>query len=95
MFSIIDDHMPTMREKIDEFGYSGPALRYKLWALCTDVVRTLCADMDVCFLPPPAETTDDRGYLLDEFDEDGLHGNAAYGAAVLRQIADSLEASPS
>jgi hypothetical protein len=95
LFAFVDDHMSAMRLKIDEFGYADPILRYKLWLLFTEVARTVCAGMDVRFLPPPAETIDDRGYLLAEFDRDGLHGNAAYGAAVLRQIADSVKAPPS
>ena len=88
----IEAHMPNTWDTMQKIGSPGPALRFKLWALYMDVVRTLCAEMDVTFLPPPAKTVDRDGYLIKALDGDGLHGNARYGAAVLKQLAGAMQA---
>ena len=88
----IEAHMPSTWDTMQKLGSPGAALRFKLWALYMDVVRVLCAKMDVTFLPPPTGTMDQDGYLAEALDGDGLHGNARYGAAVLQQLINAMEA---
>ncbi len=90
--TFVEAHMPETWPKMQELGSPGAAMRLKLWVLYMDVVRELCGEMGVTFLFPPAETKDSDGFLLETFDEDGLHGNAQYGAAVLRQLASAIGA---
>ena len=90
--TFVEEHMPETWGKMRALGSPGAAMRFKLWTLYMDVVRELCGAMDVSFLPPPADVMDRDGFLLEAFDGDGLHGNAEYGKAVLRQLAGAIGA---
>jgi len=58
-------------------------LRYKLWRLHGDIIRAACATLGIGYVPAPSEAMDADGFLAPEYDDDGHHANAAYGALVL------------
>lgn len=76
-------------------GIAPAALRYKLWRANSAVMRAICADSGIHVLPVPPEMQDSDGMLHRKgWMADPTHANAAYGAAVLRQIARWLDALP-
>jgi hypothetical protein len=75
--------------EMTRFGVAPPCLRYKLWRLQSRIfVEELTAAGLVC-LPAPADTIDQDGFMRPPgWHPDGVHGNAWYGEALLRQILD-------
>lgn len=62
-------------------------MRYRAWVVWWRVVKDLCAEYGVPFLPPPPETIDPAdGGLAAAFHGDGLHANSRYGAAQVRMV---------
>lgn len=76
------------RLDITSIGLSKPSLRKKLWRLQSRVMKALCDELGVAFIEAPQSTIDASGFLKrDYYGRDATHANAAYGAAVLEQIA--------
>jgi hypothetical protein len=75
---------------VDFFGEDrqiAPAwLRYKLWRVHSEIVRSYCDETGIVFVPHPPEAVDARGFLTDAFHGTTAHANQAYGALVLRQM---------
>lgn len=71
---------------LSDLGVAPAGLRYKIWRLHSRIVRDYCAELGMGFLPVPAETQDEQGFLRIAFAGDATHGNAAYGEAVIRQL---------
>ncbi len=61
-------------------------LRYKLWRLHSEVIAAACAALGIAYLRAPDSAKDGEGFLAEQYDEDGAHANAAYGALVLDQM---------
>ena len=86
-----DRVLPGVFMKNLHLGLSPASLRKKLHALHSDIARQACAEAGVGVLPVPDGCTDDDGFLREEYwSIDPTHGNALYGALVIRQM---LEAS--
>ncbi|MFS2065984.1 hypothetical protein ACEN8M_26245 [Duganella sp. CT11-72] len=69
---------------------AAPALRYKLWRLHSGLVAAECHRLGIGFLPCPPDAMDEDGFLLPPYWFDPLHGNADYGALLLRQLAQRI-----
>jgi hypothetical protein len=65
---------------------SPPALRYKLWRVHSQVLRGWCLRTGAHWVPAPAASMDDAGFMLAPFYGDGAHADIAYGALVLQQM---------
>ncbi len=68
-------------------------LRYKLWRVHSEIIRTYCDEMGIVFVAHPPAAIDSRGFLSTEFHGTPAHANRNYGALVLRQMQD-LSAAP-
>ncbi len=78
----------VFRDRMAACGVSPAALRYKLWRLQSELVQEACAAEGIVFVPVPDEARDDSGFLSETaWNPDPTHGNAWYGACVLRHIA--------
>jgi hypothetical protein len=77
--------------KIAELGVAPASLRYKLWQLNSRTYLDCCKALEIAFLPVPAAVQDEKGMMREEFwNRDATHGNAHYGAAVLRALDEHL-----
>jgi hypothetical protein len=65
-------------------------VRYKVWRLHCEVIAATCARLGVALAPSPPAARDDEGFLHPDFNEDGAHANAAYGALVLEELRRSM-----
>jgi hypothetical protein len=61
-------------------------VRYKLWRLQNEIYADVCARLGVRYASAPASATDEEGFLLPCYDQDGTHANGAYGALVVEQL---------
>lgn len=61
-------------------------VRLKLWILQNRLLAAGSTALQVKTLPAPPESLDERGLLHDGCMDDPIHGNAAYGALVCRQL---------
>jgi hypothetical protein len=65
-------------------------MRYKLWRMHVEVIRTICSTFGVNVMAAPKAAMDADGFLANDYDQDGAHANGAYGALLfdtLRQAA--------
>ena len=90
-----EEHLRTypgvFAEKIAEFGVAPALLRHKLWWTMSDIFHEACAALGVAYLQVPDCVKDNSGMLLEQFwNNDPTHGNALYGAAILRQVDDHI-----
>ena len=65
---------------------SPPALRYKLWRLCSEVVAANCAKLGVIFQSAPKASLDGAGFMAPGLSSDGIHGDASYGHLVWGEL---------
>lgn len=65
---------------------SKPNLRYKVWSLHSRVFRDFCAANAIAYIGNPEEALDAHGFLKPGLAGDFAHGNADYGAIVLRHL---------
>jgi hypothetical protein len=76
-------------KKIDMFGVAPANFRLKLWKLQSEMYREFCTANNISFLPTPAETLDENGFLSSKaWGSDPTHGNSWYGERVIFQLAD-------
>ena len=61
-------------------------VRYKLWRMHCEVISKTCARLGVGYAPAPGQAKDPEGFLHPDYDRDGAHANAAYGALVLEKL---------
>jgi len=79
-------------KSVEQFGIERPETRLKLWLLETQLMAEWAESLGAEFLPPPAEASDDDGFLAENYySDDVTHANAAYGALVLDQVGAILE----
>lgn len=72
-----------------------PLIRLMVWRLQSQVMKLLCDDLGIGYLPCPPETLDAAGFTRPEFwGNDPTHGNVLYGQHVIEQLLVFL-ASPS
>ena len=63
------------------------AVRVRLHTLLIGVYQKFAAERGAGFCPPPSHVTDEAGLLLPQYwGKDITHGNAAFGAAYLRDL---------
>jgi hypothetical protein len=60
--------------------------RYKMWRLHCEVIEDYCRQHGVKYVGAPTGANDDEGFLHPDFDQDGMHGNAAYGRLFMEDI---------
>jgi hypothetical protein len=63
-------------------------LRYKLWQVHSQIVRSYCGETGILFVPHPPKAVDAQGFMTERFHGTTAHANQAYGALVLRQMQD-------
>jgi hypothetical protein len=88
------EHEPHFAGRLSEIGLTATdvrvvpsAVRVRLHALLLGVYRDFAAEHGAGFCPPPSSVADEAGLLLpDCWGKDITHGNAAYGAAYLREL---------
>lgn len=88
-FAEIDDKANLPRAFIPhlEKGIAPATLRQKLYELQISLMKAHCRTEGIAFMPAPRKARDSSGYLLRQcWDNDPTHGNARYGAAVIRQM---------
>ena len=74
-------------EGITSHGVSSPALRLKFWTLQTHLLETLCCELGIEVMMPPAASLDAEGFLArDYYANDATHANPPYGELVLREV---------
>ena len=67
-----------------QLGIVSPRLRYKLWRLHSQIVRKACLELEIEFIPCPAEAVI-GGFLRDDLRANATHANERYGAMLLAQ----------
>jgi hypothetical protein len=78
------------KEERDTGKLAGPFLRYKLWRLNSEIVRSHTEKLGAAFVPAPEVAIDDEGFLRDEFCRNATHANAKYGELLLEQIKERM-----
>jgi hypothetical protein len=74
-------------EGITSHGVSSPALRLKFWNLQTRLLKTLCGELGIEVMMPPAVSVDHKGFLArDYYANDATHANYFYGELLLREV---------
>jgi hypothetical protein len=79
--------LSQFRRAPDDVRLVPSRVRARLRSLLLDVYSDFAIKQGVGFVPPPMESSDDAGMLLPKYwGTDVTHGNAAYGAAYLREV---------
>lgn len=76
-------------ERVARHGMAPAGFRFKIWWLCHRITAALTAELGAHFVEAPPETRDADGFLDPRFFLDGVHGNDAYGALMVRQVAEA------
>lgn len=77
----------TNKLRGDGISISSASVRLKLWNLEMNVIRHVCNEWGIQFLPAPESAMTPDGYLKPEYyGIDATHANTAYGELVLRQL---------
>jgi hypothetical protein len=76
-----------VKQGLLEHGVTPASIRLKLWLLQTLVMRDLCREYGVKFIPVPDETCTAVGYLQPAYyANDATHANPAYAALQLERL---------
>jgi hypothetical protein len=70
---------------VAELGIVSRNLRYKLWRLHSQLVRQACTELQIEFIPCPAEAMQ-GGFLREDLRANATHANEIYGGMLLAQI---------
>jgi hypothetical protein len=74
---------------VRKYGIAPPAFRYKLWRVQSLLLRELCSELGIEFVPASAEVQDPQGMLAKSFwVGDATHANASFGKMVLDAVAE-------
>jgi hypothetical protein len=65
-------------------------VRYKLWRVHCEVIAAICTRLDIQYVPAPERSKDEEGFLHPDYDRDGAHANASYGALVLEELRGAI-----
>lgn len=83
-------------EALARFCIAPKSFRLKMWKVQCDVMRRMCEDAGILFLPCPDAALDDEGFLVETaWGRDPTHASADYGALVIRQLARAVRAGDS
>jgi hypothetical protein len=86
--SLIESHGLTF----DQVEVVPERLRLKLWRLLQDSIREIARSKMALYLPGPAGSVDQDGFLLDEYSAyDATHANDAYGALVIAELKRTVQ----
>ncbi len=67
-------------------AFSPAWLRYKLWRMHSAIVAAHCLAAGIVFVPHPAQSVGESGFLRETFHGTPAHANTAYGQLVLAQL---------
>lgn len=65
---------------------SPASTRLKLWLVQDRVLAEICSAAGIAYLPAPALTADDKGYLKSHLCKDAVHGTSEYAAMALADL---------
>lgn len=83
----IEKHPLGFEEAIPLYGVAPASLRYELWRVHSAIVREVCEELNIRFVPVPKRMQDSDGMLIPEaWANDATHGNAFYGERLCRQV---------
>lgn len=82
----------VFREQLQHHGVTPLSIRLKYYLLAQDIVREGLAGLRVELLDCPVQSIGESGGLLDRYAAGATHANEAYGALVVQQIQDLLNA---
>lgn len=63
-------------------------VRLKVYKLYLDELRSICSELGLGFIEPPAECIDDAGFLLEQFWHEATHAEPAYYQPILDAFGD-------
>lgn len=79
--------LPRRFQESLDLGVSPASIRKKLYETHSSIARDFCSSLKIGFLDTPPGTTDDDGFLRNEFcSQDPTHANSLYGELVIKQI---------
>jgi hypothetical protein len=92
--SFMRQKKPKYRGKsVKEIGIEAPERRAKLWLIETRLLRSWAESQGMEFVAAPQRALSKGGFLnRDYYSTDVTHANAAYGALVLEQIEEIVQA---
>ena len=90
--ALLEDGPLEFRDIIRKHGVPSLIIQYKLWVMWNDIATEVAAADGIRVVPHPTDTVDATGLLRRDFSSDFVHGNARYGAIVLRQLYSLLAA---
>ncbi|MBV8850835.1 MAG: hypothetical protein JOZ16_14765 [Methylobacteriaceae bacterium] len=68
-------------------------IRYKLWRLESDIYRRFCKELDISYVPAPADMVDENGMLAEAgWGTDATHANPHYGIKAMKSVIDLYRA---
>jgi len=74
-------------QNLGDLGVSPSYLRYKLWALHSEIIREGIAAANIPFVPTSPDVLDQHGYLREDLTtHDATHANEDYGLLMLDHI---------
>lgn len=68
-----------------------PSMRLAIYQQNVEALRRISSRVGASFIAAPAQSLDKKGFLAEQFNEDGFHGNAEYGELVF-QVLQELRA---
>jgi len=71
---------------VSDVGLERPETRLKLWRMETRAIAKWASSEGLEFVPAPAGSYDEDGFLHPQYYSDATHANSAYGALVIDQI---------
>jgi len=83
----VQRHAKHFAPLIQHYGLARRERIWRFWRLQAQIMRDICAEQTIPYLPAPATMTDDHGFLMPAaWRDDPTHAGPAYGAAVLDQL---------
>ncbi len=76
----------AMRDSIQQHGVPDAQWRWKTWYVHVAAMKDMYGRHGIPFYPPPPEAFQDDQFIDPKLISDEFHGNARYGALVLRQV---------
>lgn len=85
------DWAKSIGTSLEDIKITLPHVRLKLWYLLQEMLQAAAARVNARFIPVPAESQDEEGYLLPAFwAQDITHANGDYGQLMLRNVLKEL-----
>ena len=82
----IRNNQEGFAQEIARYGISRPSLRLKWYLASVSIIAKAAKGIGVDILMPPDKSTDDNGFLLEDYWFAATHANVAYGKLVIDQI---------